>query len=110
MIDIEKTREIIDKRTKLGTMSRDYGHHVDDILHIEDSYELTLIDNAVDELERLQKKETPIKVIKNGGYDTCPNCKKIVPYEWVNVHKQHCGYCGQKIKYGVRLSKVGEKE
>jgi len=100
MIDIEKVKLDL----KMSDSMKVAGCHVLSRETYNDVY------NALTELERLQKKETPIKVIKNGGYDTCPNCKKIVPYEWVNVHKQHCGYCGQKIKYGVKLSKVGEKE
>jgi len=43
----DEALEILEKRTKIGTMSRDYGHTVDDILHIENSYELTVIENAL---------------------------------------------------------------
>jgi len=64
-IDIEELRIIIDNRTKVGTMSRDYGHHVDDVLHIENSYELTLVDNALTELERLQKRDEDLKSMLN---------------------------------------------
>ena len=46
--------EIIESRTKIGTMSRDYGHTVDDVLHVENAYELTTLDKA---LERAKKVE-----------------------------------------------------
>ena len=46
--------EIIESRTKIGTMSRDYGHTVDDVLHVENAYELTKLDKA---LERAKKVE-----------------------------------------------------
>ena len=61
MIDIEKVKGIIEERTKIGTMSRDYGHTVDDVLHIESPYELTLIESALTELDCLQKKEVDLK-------------------------------------------------
>ena len=111
MSDIEKVRKIIDNRTKIGTMSRDYGHHVDDILHIEDSYELTVIDNAIEELETLRKKETPMKPIINiisGGtcglnYEQylCPNCNhgSILIGDY-NDKVTHCFNCGQRLDWG----------
>ena len=114
MIDIEKVRKIIDNRTKIGTMSRDYGHHVDDILHIENSYELTVIDNAIEELETLRKKETPMKVILHNGKHNgfCPNCgykelpitiwldKKTDEIKEIENHFKYCPNCGQRLDWG----------
>ena len=57
MIDIEKVKGIIKERTKIGTMSRDYGHTVDDVSHIESPYELKMIESAITELDRLQQNQ-----------------------------------------------------
>ena len=120
MIDIEKVRKIIDNRTKIGTMSRDYGHHVDDILHIEDPYELTVIDNAIEELETLRKKDTPLEplvsiVYENNKKQIRANCKicgamiyqtcDLLPLkEALNGERPYCQHCGQRQSADINLN------
>ena len=116
MIDIGKVRSIIDERTKIGTISRDYGHHVDDELIITNAYELTLIDNAINELERLQEKEKPMKpnLISHDNRMTsfvdyqCPKCNIIVSQKirLISVcikddvvKMEHCPHCGQRLDW-----------
>ena len=42
-----KALEIFNARRKLGTMSRDYGKTIDDVLHIDDAKELDVIETAL---------------------------------------------------------------
>ena len=105
MIDIGKVRSIIDERTKIGTISRDYGHHVDDELIITNAYELTLIDNAINELERLQEKEKPMKPIEiESRCYNCPICEDSISIEQSHVYNKtfhkYCSNCGQKLEWG----------
>jgi hypothetical protein len=102
MIDIGEIRKIIDERTKIGTISRDYGHHVDDELIITNAYELTLIDNSINELERLQEKEKPMKVTSER------ECRSDWYAEWrktpccdstANTTMNYCPNCGQKLDW-----------
>ena len=39
--------EIFNARRKIGTLSRDYGKTIDDVLHIEDAKELDIIETAL---------------------------------------------------------------
>lgn len=47
-------KEIFNARRKLGTMSRDYGKTIDDVLHIEDAKELDTIEESLTELLAIQ--------------------------------------------------------
>ena len=51
----EEVLEIIERRTKIGTMSSDYGHIVDDVLHIDNAYELTKLEQALKQAQKQEK-------------------------------------------------------
>lgn len=67
--------EIIERRTKIGTMSRDYGHTVDDVLHIENAYELTTLENA---LERAKKVDELLELYQSWVDDTEKDLWKVI--------------------------------
>ena len=70
------------------------------------NYDVAIIKNAINELERLQAKEIPMKVID----DKCPICKSSLVIEyWDNIEelttvrikiKGYCNHCGQRIDFG----------
>ena len=97
MIDISKVRQALHSLDFI----KDICATDEDI----DTY-APIIKNAIDELERLQAKETPMKVID----DKCPICKSSLVIEyWDNIEelttvrikiKGYCNHCGQRIDFG----------
>ncbi len=73
MIDIDKLKEAVN-----GIHNKQKGYE--------------LIKVSVDELERLQKKETPMKVIEK---HYCPSCINNYNFGIDN----YCSDCGQKLDW-----------
>jgi len=48
----EEILNIIEKRTLIGTMSRDYGKTVDDVLTINDANELIMLEEALEQAKK----------------------------------------------------------
>lgn len=48
----EKILNIIEKRTHIGTMSRDYGKTVDDVLTINNANELIMLEEALEQAKK----------------------------------------------------------
>lgn len=48
----EKILNIIEKRTLIGTMSRDYGKTVDDVLTINNANELIMLEEALEQAKK----------------------------------------------------------
>ena len=48
----EKILNIIEKRTHIGTMSRDYGETVDDVLTINNANELIMLEEALEQAKK----------------------------------------------------------
>jgi len=57
----EEILNIIEKRTLIGTMSRDYGKTVDDVLTINDANELIMLEEA---LEQAKKEHDELEALK----------------------------------------------
>lgn len=51
----EKILNIIEKRTLIGTMSRDYGKTVDDVLTINNANELIMLEEALEQAKKEYK-------------------------------------------------------
>ena len=99
MIDIEKVRRELND---LDIDIKDaFGHNAT-------NYDSRIIVDALDELKRLQKKETPMKPIKN----KCPNCSSDWIRELSGAKFNRCLTCGQVIDWdtwGNRFKKADEK-
>ncbi len=52
----KEIRNVLEKNTKIGSLSQDYGKIVDDILHIENAYELKKIDDYIAQQEAFEAK------------------------------------------------------
>ena len=61
---------------------------------IKDSDEFKLIEQALTELERLQKKEIPMKVNGDTNDWGCKNCDSTIEYQY-----PRCPYCGQALNW-----------
>jgi hypothetical protein len=48
----EEILNIIEKRTHIGTMSRDYGKTVDDVLTINNAHELIMLEEALEQAKK----------------------------------------------------------
>ena len=57
----EEILNIIEKRTHIGTMSRDYGKTVDDVLTIDNANELIMLEEA---LEQAQKEHELLELYR----------------------------------------------
>jgi len=110
MIDIEKAREAFKKITiSHEMMAYHYNYYLN---HIDSGYqvcvnptwenELDNIKQALTELERLQKKEIPMKLMDKRIYNPkeksdittgCPKCESIC------VSGKYCHDCGQKLDW-----------
>ena len=64
---------------------------------------IKILKKALTELERLQKKETPMKVVK-GKYNSssCKICNLDVTHMFHNKYKNYCPHCGQKLDLSVK--------
>jgi len=92
MIDITKVREVVKGLKNI----RWYNNGLVDSF----TSEFMVVDETINELERLQKKETPFKpeatLDLKGRLDfICPYCKRreIVMYD------KYCCNCGQKLDW-----------
>jgi len=78
MIDLAKVREALN----------DYENNAN------------IVYEAIDELERLQKKEVPMKVAHhNNGMRYCPVCEKSYLHNGHGNENKFCGYCGVKLDW-----------
>jgi len=93
MIDIEKIREALENLKGIDIFIDGSIWSYTDTDYEDD---IKLIEKALTELDRLQKKEVPMKVIydeKLKGY--CPICDRtdMIPYDL------YCPKCGQKLDW-----------
>jgi hypothetical protein len=98
MIDIEKVRK------DFTTIKEEFVNQCDN--YIRGEKPLSTLDKAISELERLQQKETPMKVIV---YDDehafeCSNCLKhgVTDSMWLFTEigeYDYCPRCGQRLDW-----------
>jgi len=96
MTDVKKVRE------ELQDVVNEYGMDY----YVDNHFPLTI--NALTELERLQKKEVPMKpkiFTQEKGYkiEICPSCKGSIHalkhWHEINGRGTYCDLCGQKLDW-----------
>jgi len=95
MIDIKELKE------KLKSPYVGYGKNADELLIAYNEEQRDLVKNAIDELERLQKREITSKVVFSsviGFYcGVCGSTAVKTPYGDDN---KYCGSCGCELNWG----------
>jgi len=91
MIDIKKVKEALEKLK----ISNIYG--LGHFLHSATEEENKILDQALNELERLQAKETPMKIGKIEEYGITATCKNV-----------SCKRCNQATTFSRRQSVFGK--
>ena len=99
MIDIKKVREDF-RYIKDSYKHDECKQFADDDMQISVFYqdECISVDEAINELESLQQKETPMKVLNVDWRENdapCPNCKRLVH---VGLSK-YCYNCGKHLDW-----------
>jgi predicted RNA-binding Zn-ribbon protein involved in translation (DUF1610 family) len=73
----------------------------------EEEYYLETIRKTADELERLQQKETPMKVVEIEPYHfNCPVCNETIRIDITRVYGRtfykYCKNCGQHLDWSEK--------
>ena len=114
MIDIEKVKEALKECAKWtyaeqlesGSLAEYEIKNEEEVVnkYLKEQEELIVLGNALTELDRLQKKEVPMKVIEEGAYQqlisgahyTCGHCKQHTLFSGYKF----CPNCGTEADWG----------
>ena len=93
MSDIEKVRKALEIVGEAFTDEKEIAPYKS--LKLNTYQEYKLFDEAITELERLQKKEVPMKL--NGDINDwgCKVCDSTINYQY-----PRCPFCGQRLDWG----------
>jgi predicted SprT family Zn-dependent metalloprotease len=98
MIDIKKAKDII-KSLYIAKSALDVSYDKSGW-----NNEIKLLEEAINELEKLQERETPMKPLRYdyGGYQ-CPSCKGLYVQaresDGSEVNLDYCNDCGQRLDW-----------
>ena len=105
MIDIEKVKEAIESIKKIDIYVDGSFWNYKDTDYKND---VIVIEHVINELERLQQKEIPMKVLyftQERGFriEMCPKCKSSIQFlkHGHEIHNRgnYCDICGQHLDW-----------